>query len=251
MLVLLLLAVGATRCRVPPPEVAPGQSAVESVHFLTSHPAVIDYWPCFSPDGRVVIFSRSFDDGKTWALFTVAVTGGTAERLAGPSLPASATRPNWSLRGGRIAFTAEEPNEKATVWIMTPDGSQIQRVVAAGLSDHAYYPSWYPDDQHLVVVDFAEDDQGVVKRIDLAHHTATAMTSAALILAGMPSVSPDGKRIAFAGQENVGQAYDQTKNSIWLLEEGGVPENVSSGLGRTPAWSPDAQWLAFESNRTS
>jgi Tol biopolymer transport system component len=65
----------------------------------------------------------------------------------------------------------------------------------------------------------------------------------------MPSVSPDGKWVAFAGQKNQGQAYDQTKNSIWLIGRTGEPQLLEPNQGRTPAWSPDGQWLAFESDR--
>jgi Tol biopolymer transport system component len=69
----------------------------------------------------------------------------------------------------------------------------------------------------------------------------------------MPSVSPDGKWIAFAGQKNTGQKYDQTKNSIWLVDDSGIARTVEStpGQGRAPTWSPDGKILAFESTRAS
>lgn len=37
--------------------------------LLTSADGVrLDYWPCFSPDGKTVLFSRTTDGGKTWTL---------------------------------------------------------------------------------------------------------------------------------------------------------------------------------------
>lgn len=70
------------------------------------------------------------------------------------------------------------------------------------------------------------------------------------MLVGMPSVSPDGQLVAFAGQLNRGTAYDQTKNQIWLLPvAGGQPYAVSAGQGRQPDWSPNGRWLAFASSR--
>jgi Tol biopolymer transport system component len=65
----------------------------------------------------------------------------------------------------------------------------------------------------------------------------------------MPTVSPDGEWIAFAGQQNLGRPYDQQKNQIWLLPRSGPPREVSRGQGRQPDWSPDGKWLAFTSSR--
>ena len=105
--------------------------------------------------------------------------------------------------------------------------------------------------KRLAVVDFGERNGGVVKQIDIKRGVATPLTDRRQVLSGMPSVSPDGKWIAFAGQKNEGQAYDPTKNSIWLISDTGQLKRLEPNQGRTPAWSPDGQWLAFESDRGS
>jgi Tol biopolymer transport system component len=242
--VLVLAACGASRAQA---ESANPWPVTESrVTFLTAGNQ--DFWPWFSPDGSQILFSRRV--GGTWELLLVPVAGGEPRKLAQSPLPVSATRANWSKRNNLIAFTGTSSDDRSTIWVIKPDGSGAHDVSIRGLSNQVVYPSWYPDGEQLAAMD-AQDM--AIKRIDLSRSVAVTLTDNKRVLTGMPSVSPDGKWIAFAGQENKGQQYDQSRNSLWLVDEGGAARNVESNpsQGRAPTWSPSGKQLAFESTRAS
>jgi dipeptidyl aminopeptidase/acylaminoacyl peptidase len=219
--------------------------------FLTTCPAGgQDYDSLFSPDGKVVLFSRT-TNGTDWKLMSVPATGGDPKPFAQVTLPVEATRASWSPRkGGQIAFTGISPDGLARVWVIDPTGRNAHEVTATGLSSEIFYPSWYPDGKHLAVVDASGQ---AIKRLGLAGGSAAVLTDHTSVLAGMPSVSPDGKWIVFAGQANKGQSYDQSQNVLWLLSATGKLRTLEANPhhGRAPTWSPDGKRVTFESDRGS
>jgi Tol biopolymer transport system component len=230
-----------------PADAVAGPSIVSPpVRFLTT--GARDFWPCFSPDSTQILFSRRV--GESWELFLVPAAGGQAVKLSAAPLPVAATRAGWSKRGNLIAFTGTSVSGKSTVWLVKPDGSSARAVERSDLSDQVFYPSWYPDGEQLAVMDAASFS---IKRFKLVGGVAATLTDPKKVYTGMPSISPDGKWIVFAGQVNKGQQYDQTKNSIWLMDDTGVPHTLESGpgQGRAPTWSPSGEQLLFESDRAS
>ena len=225
-------------------------SSIQHIQWIIKESTGGDIWAYIAPDGKTITFSRTLDR-KTFELLTTDVDGREPRPFLKSSPAASLTRGVWSRPHRRLAFTGSGSNDSDTaVYVADASGENVRRIPAKGLSDRYLYPSWMPDARSVVVVDAAAAGGNTLYRIDLESGDSTALTNPTEVLPGMSSVSPDGKVIAFAGQLNEGQKYDQTKNQIWLMPiGGGKPTSISAGQGRQPDWSPDGRWLAFASGR--
>jgi Tol biopolymer transport system component len=211
---------------------------------VTSSSDATDYWPAFSRDGKDIIFSRRGAE-SSWQLFTVSADGGDAKALF-PSKPsATATRVSRSA-SGRLAYAGAN-----TLWTTDSKGENPKKLDLKGLKGNPSYPSWYPDERHLLIVAYQGKGGGILYKVDTESGLAAEITNPQEISCGMPSVSPDGKSIIFAGQKNDGQVYDQTKNFIWIISGNSPGKPLSPHQGRAATWSPDGRWIAYESTAGS
>jgi Tol biopolymer transport system component len=215
------------------------------VTWITRDTLARDWWPRVGPDGRTITFSRSRDGGATYEMMRTTIAGDPARPFFAKPPVGSATRGAWSKRHRRFAFTGREreDDDSAAVWIADAAGARAERLPLRWPSASILYPIWMPDEHALIAQDFGTSGGPMLVEIDLRTGAVTPITDPKKMFAAGSTLSPDGEWIAFVGQWNEGQLYDQLQNHMWLMRRRGgePPREISAGQGRQPDWSPDGR----------
>jgi len=235
---------------------------------VTNATGVQDYRCGFSPNGSQIVFERTptppvGSNTTNYRLMLVNTTGGGVTPLLPTSFVRQSTRPNWTPATNRIGFTAEG-GDGGSFWICNPDGSGLLRIQPPEFTRVVNYPYFFPDGLTAAVVDYDAGgiQRGVIRRVgtpvttgEVTNVTVTNLTNANQVLAGMPSVSPNGRYVALAAQSQVNVTYNQDTNQIFVVDlqapAGTPPMLFDAGQGRAPSWSPSGQTITFESNRAT
>ncbi len=230
---------------------------VEPQFLMPYDDTVTDYRSTIDPTGQFVVFERAPAGTDAFNLYLLnldAPQGGPQPFV--PDVQGS-TRPDWSWAWGVVAFDNNEG-----IW-MSQGGSAS---LLYGTAD-MIYAAWYPTGNYLLVMNqqnSADPNPCTSKILNDGSIVQQVMADASL-WGGMPAVNPaNASQFVFAGQLIAGQTtYDQSLNYIWLVDASTSPPTIrpldqqapKSGpfdpafQGRAPWWSPDGEWVAFESNR--
>ena len=215
---------------------------------LTNHPER-DYQPSWSPDGGRIVFSSNRNGGNS-QIYVMDSNGKNVRRL---TAGISDGQPAWSPDGQKIAFAGigdEEigrENRKAKIYIVTPDGTNLQRL-AGDIPSLDSEPAWSPDGQRIAFVSSRENWGYEIYVMD-ADGTNQKRLTHNMVSDRQPAWSPDGNKIAFFSvldEDDILAVMDTDgDNRRNLTEEvlNGVWEANSS-----PAWSPDGRTIAYVSS---
>jgi TolB protein len=144
-----------------------------------------------------------------------------------------------------VAFEQEVAGRPITAWLIDDDG-QNREPLSSGLSVSVRAPQWDAEGKRILALVEPGSAAAHFGWIDVATRQLVRIPTSAPGVASHPSLSPEGRRLAFHLV-----APDGSVN-VWVQDlDGGGPRQVT--LDREamsyPRWSPDGEWLTVNIKR--
>lgn len=197
------------------------------------------------PAGRIAFgrFTR-YDDffGPVVGLYAIDPDGSDLLQLTADN----AANPAWSPDGRTLAFTMHQPDGSWQIATIPATGGAVTVLTSgAGMSEA---PSWSPDGS-WIAYDYSPQVGGpgfhnVLYRMD-ADGTNPRLLGQPDTFDVQASVSPDGTKVAFLRLNANGEF-----GTIWVRDIATGEEQQLKAAGASvegPSWSPDGQWIIYNS----
>lgn len=181
--------------------------------------------------------------------------GGTPRRLV-PQLR-FAWWPDWSPDGQSLLFTAGEQHG-VDVHLIHPDGSGLRTVLHDSAADFRC-PAWAPDGRRFTLSAYRAGRSSILE-VDVASRSTRTLLASDTSYVDCPRWSPRGDAIVFTIDPTPGDIWARWKKNplepwradlaILDLQTGRVRTLVGGpGMSNYGHWSPDAEWIVFQSER--
>lgn len=202
----------------------------------------------FSPDGNQIAFVWNGPNAGNKEIYVKIL--GTATPLRLTSDDADDVNPAWSPDGRFIAFIRRSSAQNA-IYIVPAIGGSERRVHVLSDSTSWEYAgvAWSADGKHLIFPDrLSQQQPSSLFAISIDTLEIQRMTTPPPSSDGdwMPSVSPDGKKIAFV------RGPESAVRDVYVMNSaGGEPKRLTTD-GRLVlglAWTADSRNIVFSSNR--
>src|SRR5262245_32944280 len=206
----------------------------------------------WSPDGKWIAFSMFEPEQEKW---TISMP---AEPKGAKWTPAPRVVGTLHYRQDRVGFLEEGYTH---LFVVPADGGTPKALtsgkwsVGAGELRGAATVDWTPDSKSLVFDGIREGDADLKYQesqlyvVDIAGGAIRDLVTKRGSW-GDPSVSPDGKLVAFSGYEPSGRTH--TVGDLWVVPiGGGAMRKISGDYDRNPnnlQWAPDGSGVYFDAD---
>ena len=193
--------------------------------------------PRVSPDGTRVAVDVADPEGADIWIHDLA--RGTETRLT--TDPADDRAPLWTPGGDRVVFYSDREGQAALFWKLVDVPGDAERLVSAseGRLD-IQADAWSADGQTLLFWRAGGGFQPDIGLLSIEGERASEMLLDTQFREGGPAVSPDGRWIAYHGDET-----GQNEVYVQRFPELGGKLTVSTDGGQQPLWSPNGQELFY------
>jgi hypothetical protein len=217
---------------------------------LTTDPAN-DAQADWAPDGTAIVYRIRKPNQRTNFEVARMPAGGGERTVLTTSPPSQASsQPSWFPNLQGILFRVSS-GPLADIWRMGPFGESP--ALLFGPDGSQWYPSFSPDMRKLLFATTLSPTGDSDRGIFTANPDGSGLTllfDALDVFDSAPAWSPDGARIAFESDANLGDGNPEGDREIFVMSADGsgvtqLTRNTAHDEG--PAWSPDATMLAYTS----
>jgi len=205
--------------------------------------------PVLSPDGTLIAYRRGRDYGS---IHVIAIDGSE------PVLVTHDTDrwdvPAWSPDSKRLAYSTAlgfGGVQSDHIVVVDADGQGARNLT----SDHArlgegraVFPAWSPDGARIAFIGRpgGESAKSDIWVMDADGGRITQLTNNPDDQ-GCPRWSPDGTQVLYTIYRDIGELF--AVEEIWVMNADGTGQRRLADRGASPVWSPDGEYIAFESDR--